>query len=287
MKRKLLMSRLLLLLTVQLLSLGSFAQTDTLLVSHQATSYLLFNEDVALVDVGMDSQYYVKIEGNAVFLKAHRANSTPTSLFVKHGDTYFTAFLSYRPSPGKMLYDYRSKDTGTVRGNTNLAASTSKTDKKEVEKRLTSWRPSPSGSKHKKVGKSGLSLSLDNIENDKQATYIGFTLSNTSSVDFVIDLVTFEQKEKRGKRFSQNNISSILIEPLDTNVEFATVEAKTAKKFSYAIPLFAMRERGKLIVTFREKSGSRIISILIPARYINNASLYQLSDQTISSHLTP
>ena len=55
--------------TLALLSHHGQAQ-DTVYVSHQAKSYLLFDHPVSLVDVGNPVWYKAQIEGNAVLVVA-------------------------------------------------------------------------------------------------------------------------------------------------------------------------------------------------------------------------
>jgi hypothetical protein len=277
-------SRFVLVLTVHFISISAFSKTDTVFISHQTTTYLLFAQAVEVVDVGMTHQYYVKIEGKAVFIKAKKAQTSSTSIFIKHGEEYFTAFLAFQASPKQILYDYRRNDTLTVSIQNNLTTTITKLDTLAIQKRLTTWSASPKGVKKKKVKKGELSLSLCHIQNDKEATYLNFTLANTSTIDYQIDLVSFERKERRGKRFSKNNINSLLIKPIKAAPEMGSIEAKKTSNLFYAIPLYAIGPRGRLTITFREKSGSRIISISLPAGFITNAALYEPLSNPITSY---
>jgi hypothetical protein len=270
MKRKPFVSCLLLLLAALFLPLFTFAIPDTVFVTHSATTYLLFTEEVTLVDIGKPSEYLSKIEGKCVFVKATREHTAPTSIFVRHENEYFVAVLAYRPQSNRFLYDYRKKASPEQKDSTGGK----QVDMQPVRKHFTAFQTAPQGIRKKHASRDKLKLSLMHLVNDKQATYLGFTLQNGSSIDYEIDLITFERKEKRGKRFSQNNISKAFIEPFVSS-GIKVVEAKQTRHLFFAIPLYALGKRSHLEVSFREKNGSRLLTLKLPSHYINQALIYQ------------
>jgi hypothetical protein len=212
MKRKTCMNRFLLSLAALLIPLFTFANPDTLFVTHEATTYLLFSEEVKLVDIGKSGEYLSRIEGKCVFVKAAQRGATPTSILVQHGEEYFVAHLAYKPFIKTFLYDRRRK-----RVKEDLPKGSSEAqilDMEGMRPHFIAFQNSPQGVKNKTVQRHHLRLSLTHLKNDKRATFLRFTLENNSSIDYQIELVTFERKEKKGRRFSQNNINSEFIEPL-------------------------------------------------------------------------
>jgi hypothetical protein len=208
-------------------------------------------------------------------VKAAKVGAASTSILVQHGDEYFVALLAYKPLSRKFLYDYRKKASPEI-----ALQKESKDDEtvdiEKVRQHFTAFQKLPQGVKTKRVGKHHLKLSLSHLVNDKEATYIGFTLRNGSSIDYKIDLITFERVEKRGKRFSSNNVNKEYIEPILSS-SIQVIGAKNKERLQFAIPLYAMGAKSYLIVTLREKNGSRLLSLKIPARYINQASIFQPS----------
>ncbi|MBD0258826.1 MAG: DUF4138 domain-containing protein [Cytophagales bacterium] len=244
------------------------AQTDTIQVTHTANTYLLFNQPVDLVAVGLAGTYLAKIEGKSVFLKAKEANVWPTTILVRSGDDYFTAQLEYNPLPEKSLYDFRST------GNASVLPAKSKTVQPlpaaTVQKRLEELSKAADGKalRTKKAG--DVRLSLVSLFNDQGATYLQLLLRNGSSIPYWLDYVGFELLEQRGKRFSNNNTDRKETLPL-VAVAPAQIAAGKAEALRFALPLYAFGRRGKLLITVRETAGSRVLHLKVPGQAINHA----------------
>jgi hypothetical protein len=275
MKRRTMTSRLLFMLAALSPSFPLFAHPDTLFVTHSATTYLLFASEVTLVDIGQKGEYVSSIEGKCVFVKAAKDGAAPTSILVQHGNEYFVALLAYKKLSSHFLYDYRKKASPEI-----ALQKESKHDEtvdiEKVRQHFISFQNLPQGIRRKRTGKDHLQLSLTHLANDKGATYLNFTLRNGSTIDYQIDMVSFERSEKRGKRFSSNNVNLEFVEPILCSSTQA-IEAKCKEALQFAIPLYALRARSHMIVTLREKNGSRMLSLKIPARYINRAGVFQPS----------
>jgi hypothetical protein len=279
MKRKTSPGRLILILAAFLPSIFTFAQGDTIFITHSATTYLLFAEEVTVVDIGKSNEYLSRIEGKCVFVKAAKEHPTPTSLLVQHGEDYFVALLAYKSQSNRFLYDFRKKvlPEKALQKDSNKEPDHSKDkniDLEKVKRHFKNFEKSLQGVKQKTLRRDDVGLSLTHVANDKEATYLSFTFQNRSSIDYVLDVVTFERKEKKGKRFSQNNVSREFIEPVVSSFT-KVIEAQGKANLQYAIPLYALGKRSHLEISFREKSGSRLLTLKLPARYINNASIYQ------------
>lgn len=279
MQRKTFTGSLMLLLAALFLPVITFAIPDTVYISHSTTTYLLFAEEVQLVDIGKDNEYLSRIEGKCVFVKAAKQHTASTSILVQHGEEYFVAHLVYTPLSNKFLYDYR-KNTSAE---TNLQKGSSKeqdtnkdknVDHEKVRRHFSSFQKSPQGAKTKTIRRGHLRVSLTHLANDKEATFLRFTFQNRSSIDYMLDVITFERKEKRGKRFSENNVNREFMEPILSSA-IEGIEAQGKASLPYAIPLYALGKRSHLEVSFREKQGSRLISLKIPTRFINNASIFK------------
>src|SRR5687767_6497741 len=84
----------------------------TVAVSDSYTTYLVFPGPVGLVDVGQASHYLVKIEANAVFVRARRASAPPTPLLIRYGSSYWLGRLVYSARPVLHLYDFQAPGNG-------------------------------------------------------------------------------------------------------------------------------------------------------------------------------
>jgi hypothetical protein len=271
MRRKTILSRLTLLVAALFSYSVSFAYPDTLFISRDATTYLLFAEQVSLVDIGSRGEYLSRIEGKCVFVKAVKEEAAPTSILVVHGEEYFVAVLAYKPFNSKFLYDYSNKlDTGKISPK-NTGSATIDMDK--VKKHFDIFHKLPQAASRKTARKNHLQLSLIRLQNDKQATYLSFTLHNGSSINYEIDLITFERKQKRGKRFSQNNVNSEFIAPLLSS-PIKVIAAKGKQPLHFALPLYALSAGSFVKLSLREKNGSRLLSLKLPTRYINQAPIF-------------
>lgn len=91
-------------------------------VSDSSTTYLVFGGPLSLVDVGMAGNYLVKIEANAVFVRAKRKNAPPTPMLIRSGSKYWMGRLVYINRPVLQLYDFQ-KDGALGFNNSSSAGS--------------------------------------------------------------------------------------------------------------------------------------------------------------------
>jgi hypothetical protein len=250
--------------------LGTFgqvlAQNDTIQVSPERTTYLLFNQPVDLVDIGLTQAYVARIEGACVFIKALQAGAAPTTLLVRSGNDYFSAHLQSHSKPPKSLYDYRGRNLSL--SSPTSSESTSVTSV-QLEQQLDRIRPAE-GKVIRQTKQHRVSLSLIGMYNDPSATYLVLRLRNRSSIPYRIDYVGFERVEKRGRRFSANNLENQETVPLGV-VAPASIGPHLTDTLRYALPLYAFGSRGKLRAMVREANGSRTLQLSIPGRLLNQA----------------
>ena len=115
-----------------------------------------------------------------------------------------------------------------------------------------------------------LVLSLANVRNDQDFTYLRLKVINKTNIDYNVDFTDFQlvenaqskflgRKKKRGpapagalRRATQPGITG-----------------RTTGYLTYAIPLYAATERGYLEVTLRELNGARVLVLPVPSRLIN------------------
>ena len=241
---------------------------DTISVTSDGTSYLIFDEPISLMNLGTKA-YIGKIEQDRMlFLKALAPNAEPTTLLVQAGSTLFTGYVRYVHKPTKSFYDYRLIDDGSPNpvhrlSSAPVVSSPGKIGKMKLAKANTSTR----------TEKDGIDLDCIQLFNDAQRTYLKLAFKNTTTVAYVLDFVSFTYKEKLPRRL-RNKVAPQYAEMMpDDKVEPARIEAGRTENFYYAIPLYSTTENGYLEVIVREKAGARVITLEIPAKKIMSASL--------------
>ncbi|SHM09687.1 DUF4138 domain-containing protein [Hymenobacter psychrotolerans] len=253
-------------------------------VSDSSTTYLVFPGPVSLVDVGQAPHYLVKIESNAVFVRAKRRNPPPTPILVRYGSRYWMGHLVYTGRPVLQLYDFQDGGAlGASAGNSArngaglsdaLALNQGQEKRELAETRLSKLATA----KHADTGglrtaENDLVLSLANVRNDKDFTYLRLKLRNTTSIDYAVDFTDFELVENSRKKFlgKKKNEARRPLAPAG-GAESQTIPARETGYLLYAVPLYAATDRGHLEITLREKFGARVLVLKVPSKVINTAA---------------
>ncbi|MBD2769346.1 DUF4138 domain-containing protein [Hymenobacter sp. BT664] len=260
--------------------------TDDLLdvaVSDSSTTYLVFGGPVSLVDVGMAGNYLVKIEANAVFVRARRKHAPPTPMLIRYGSKYWMGRLVYVNRPVLQLYDFQkdgalsingksARSTGTAPEN-ELALDKEREKKAVVEGKLQTLRKAREEHQAVAVVDNDLVLSLANVRNDKDFTYLRFKVINKTNIDYNVDFTDFQLVENAQKKFlaRKKNEARRPLAPSGGGPN-QVITGRTTGYLTYAIPLYAATERGYLEVTLRELNGARVLVLPVPSRVINRAA---------------
>ncbi|WP_190277628.1 DUF4138 domain-containing protein [Adhaeribacter rhizoryzae] len=245
-------------------------------VSDSSTTYMVFNGPVSLVDVGMADNYSVKIEANAVFVRARKKNTTPTPILIRYGSKYWMGRLVYKAGPVLQLYDFNN-NTGTMAtgGTTEnaLAMDKAEANQEVVASNLSKLRKVKEELQSVAVIENDLVLSLANIRNDKDFTYLRFKVINKTNIDYNVDFTDFQLVENSKKKFlgRKKNQARRPLEPAGGEAN-QNITGRTTGYLTYAIPLYAATENGYLEVTLRELNGARVLVLPIPSKIINKAA---------------
>ncbi|GAB3283806.1 hypothetical protein GCM10027347_60560 [Larkinella harenae] len=264
------MKRFVLLILTLLSRCMQAQEIDTIRVPLDGTSYLIFDEPISLVNLGTKA-YLGKVEDRLLFVKALTDRAEPTTLLVQAGGTLFTGYLQFARKPKKNFYDYRQ--TG------RLSAAPPSTPSKTAPATLTSSDLPFEAMKTLRMNTSvkqssgGMVMECVQLFNDEQHTYIRFTVRNTTTIGYRVDLVSFTYKEKLARRL-HNKVAPQYEEmaPVDRR-EPAHIEAGRSEDFYYALPLYSTTDKGFLEVIFREQVGARIVTVEIPSTKIKDAPL--------------
>lgn len=252
-------------------------------VSDSSTTYMVFNGPVSLVDVGMAGNYLVKIEANAVFVRAKKKRTAPTPILIRYGSKYWMGRLVYVRGPVMQLYDFNdgtpmlNNGTGSANAggslNNNLAMDKAEEKKEVVESNLLKLRKAKEEHQSVAVVGNDLVLSLANIRNDKDFTYLRFKVINKTNIDYNVDFTDFQLVENSKKKFlgkKKNEARRPLVPSGGESNQ--NITGRSTGYLTYAIPLYAATERGYLEVTLRELNGARVLVLPIPSKVINRAS---------------
>ncbi|WP_170934876.1 PAS domain-containing protein [Hymenobacter gelipurpurascens] len=227
--------------------------------------------------------YLVKIESNAVFVRARRRNPPPTPILVRYGSRYWMGHLVYTGRPVLQLYDFQDGGKlgvsagGKARNgagvNDALALDQGHEKRELAEARLaklaTAKHTDTSGLR---TADNDLVLSLANVRNDKDFTYLRLKLRNTTTIDYAVDFTDFELVENSRKKFlgKKKNEARRSLAPAG-GAESQTIPARATGYLLYAVPLYAATDRGHLEITLREKFGARVLVLKVPSKVINTA----------------
>ncbi|QKG55002.1 DUF4138 domain-containing protein [Hymenobacter sp. BRD67] len=252
-------------------------------VSDSSTTYLVFPGPVSLVDVGQAPHYLVKIETNAVFVRARRRNPPPTPILVRYGSRYWMGHLVYTGRPVLQLYDFQDGgELGVSAGNARngagvddaLALNQGQEKRELAEARLAKLAAAKhADSSGLRTADNDLVLSLANVRNDKDFTYLRLKLRNTTTIDYAVDFTDFELVENSRKKFlgKKKNEAQRPLTPAGREAS-QTIPARATGYLLYAVPLYAATDRGHLEITLREKFGARVLVLKVPSKVINTAA---------------
>ena len=261
--------KLILIFTIAIFSYPAYAQRDatldTIYVSHQAKSYLLFNEVVSLADVGNPSLYQAQIEGNSILVVAKK-DSVP--------DTPFYAVVGGKPFTGRLVYDRHPQSFYDFRGRSNASSSPGQSiSDEEVRDKLRGLK-SHEDLNYASSRENGISLILVGIVHDFSTTYLKFKVDNQTSLVYHTDFIGFERLKRYKKGFfAKDKEARFPLEPLADWGTDAVLPYSEGYLF-YALPIQSLDSKEAIIATLREKANGRSVSLKISSRLNRRADLY-------------
>ena len=262
---------------------------DTIYVSNQAKSYLLFGKPVTLADVGNPSLYQAQIEGNSVLVVASQDSVANTPFYAVVGGQPFTARLVFRPHP-KAFYDFRQ--SSNTSGETNNAVASETKTLERLQSLLTR-----NDLKYANAQQNSIRFQLVSLIHDLSTTYLKFKVENRTSLVYRTDFVGFERLKRYKKGFfAKDQEARFPIEPLvewhldeivplpdgshaydpRTTEQVASQEVLPYSEsyLYYAIPIQSLERKEAIIATLHERGSTRSVSLKISSRLIRRADLY-------------
>ena len=255
-------------------------QADTLCVSHSANSYIVFDGQIKLADIGgvpdstssaIHPGYLAQLEGNVFMLRAAKRGAPPTSLFIKASDRVLATVVSYCPAPKQFLYDLRRSATD---GGTLLRQAHRQNGQVLVTERLQSMKAGGGTVKNVRAKKDRVTLAVANIKVDHIAIYLHLKATNHSSIVYNTAHIGFENLTYYRRRLlGRKKTTSRAVLPIGPPT-LRPVRPHGEAAFYVALPLYAVGRRGALSVTLRESGGIRSVPLLIPGKKLATAELF-------------
>lgn len=244
------------------------AGQDTIYVSNQAKSYLLFDAPVSLADVGNPTLYQAQIEGNSVLIVATEDSVAGTPFYAVVGNQPFTAWLIFRPHP-EAFYDFRPINAN------KLSSTSDKTlvSSDQIHTRLQGLQ-SDADLNYVTARQGDIRFRLVGLMHDLSTTYLKFKVENHTSLIYQTDFIGFERLKRYKKGFFAKDQEAHF--PLDPVAEWQVekVLPYSESYLYYALPMQSLERKEAIIATLREKGSSRSVSLKISSRLIRRADLY-------------
>jgi len=273
---------------------AQYVSLDTIFVSTDKTTYLVFgtafDPNTDFIDIGT-KEFQSKIEGETVFLKASGTATSPTTLMIKNGNTYYHGIIEYRGSPKKTFHDYRQLESAGNLGNSyktkfseadpfKFSGEMNKGDSNDHKEELITERLEiimNSQVEIRTLGavKNRITVALTNVMTDEKVLYIKILFHNKSSGKFEIDFVNFqfiEPSKRKGLKKSPKKTTDVF--PIK-QTPGQTIKAYQKQWLGYALPLFNISNKGKLVIVFRESNGSRVVVLEVPAKAILKTKVFE------------
>ena len=250
---------------------------DTVYVNSKQNCYLAFPKDVELMDIPLGDDYFYKIEGKTIFLRAKSTDSRNTGYLVKCGDDFYEGQIIIRSQLQKTFYDFRNVTHEVTTTTTVKTIVHSDNDIEpfdtvgiRLKERFNNFK-NESIKRYKTEGivKHNIYFGLCNLKHDKENTYIKLNIINRSSLTYNIDFVQFEIVEGNTIR----NEVKIVLEAMGKEVSSNKKEAP----LYFVLPLLSIPESCSLRITLRELNGLRTIILDIPSKIILTADSYNFS----------
>jgi hypothetical protein len=258
---------------------------DTIFVN-AGTSYLIFNHDIFSFTLGNEIDFVAKVHENCIMIRSASKSNAPSSIFISYGDStyvqYYYAILQYVPGSMREFYDFRDSYNKNItsRAQRKEIQAIEKTDEQnyflsELKTISQIVKEMPDEISDLGVAENGLSAHLRLIRTDNNYAYLKFVINNNTAVDYSFDMLSFQyvQKYKTGL-FRKKKIRYLDVFPVVINAK-TLVPAYKQEVMVYIIPIFGIRAKEELLITFREHAGARNIAFTISNRDIMRAKVLE------------
>ena len=262
--------------------------TDTIYVNHDQHAYLVFDEEISLLDLWgrerVRSRHSRKCSTSQRLCgPCRKKRGVPDGSFrYCYRDQHFRTSGKQSLRGSGVLPNVAPEITLRSAGEKtmNKAASYDRrnyvpeVDISLVEERLYQLDEEKRQIHDIGVSKNKVDWSLTNLRVDNSAIYLKLRLENQSALVYRIESISVENAEFYRKRLlSKKKVNKVPVEPL---VEGSIVDVRPYDQHDYyvAIPVYAVGDQGAVMVTIRETSGIRSLQLEIPPQLMANADLF-------------
>lgn len=284
-----------LILTIVKISIlyGQYRMED-IVVNMKNTATLNFSCNIDYVIFGENPQdskgnfvnYQVFQKDNTCTFKAVKETAPETSIVVRlvNGNIFYG--IVKMGNNVKILYDYSNvgkeeeeqkkeeKSQNVKKEEKNDKVNTKTEEKDRTDERLDLIIESKDKYFNMGVKESGITYQIANIKNDSKNTYIKVKVKNDTGNDLVIDgifMKYFLGKVKGIKKNNAGNEERVTIKKVKGNLE---VKAYREEVIGIVTDLFAVGDKGKLMVRFEEKNGNRTATIEVEGSELQKIDIY-------------
>jgi hypothetical protein len=228
-------------------------------VGNQYITIVMFDEEVKEVLIS-SKEYVANVNKNVILLRSTKVNTAPTSLVVtfKSGQKIFNGLLTTTNKPQE-TYDFRTQKKE------EKAEEEAPNQDIDVLKKIEHLKTLPQECCTVGSYSRYHDIILTNIFNDEKYTYLKIYLENKTSLSFDLFEANF--------RHCNSKKSRAIVHPI-YGLEDRSIPAYGYKELIYVLPRYTTKKSGKLLVSFTEESGARVINLSIPASTLLEAKYY-------------
>jgi hypothetical protein len=271
---------------------------DTVYVSTEMTTYLIFPTPIKLLDLG-SKNYAGRIEQNKLLLKPVRGYVAPSAMMIETEDgQIYLHYIGYKQQPKRIFWDYRTTlanqatygnhnagnnyagNNGNGMAGSGISGSGNKADEIYTSKLAYLKKQKRRRLFYKKENNIGLRISALAVDNT--ATYMLLEVDNKSSIPYKLEYVSFAYKEKRKRKTRRKVVGeeNQVLPMLSQTTEM--VKPRSTSELAYAFPLFANTLKGKLEIIVRETDGNRVVRAYVPAKVLAKTLYIPTASSAIS-----
>lgn len=252
------------------------ARIDTVYSNTNKTTTLMFPGDVIMVDIGSEDFGWIK-SGNLVLVKSAVESAAPTTILVQYGadKEVYHGTVAYKAVIPQTMINFKDAEIPKMPNESRIKADSLKTLEEDLANKRLNILVADTKSKYKTLAqrneKLKLTIALSNMMTDEHNVYMKLLFINSSKLDYVIDFAEFVYSDPIEKGELKGSSDKKNVYPVVTN-KIEGIRAKEERFLGYCIPRYALSRKGELLVTIREKKGSRVMELSIPFLTIMEAT---------------
>lgn len=247
---------------------------DTIWVSKERTTIVVFNTPVTTMDIGT-RDFGGQIDATTVLLKPiGKGELTPTSIYIRHGEGFYSGTIAYKPTLDPSLYmlDFSKakKAQEIINENRAITTESESLERQEIARRLGFVEAAKDRIKQSADIKDKIIFSVSEMMYDENRYYFKLLVSNRSSTTYEIDFMEFTFVAPGGKGKNDAITPGKIVG--DNGIK--QVGSKEIKYLCYAVNRHDLPSDGKLLISLRERDGSRRMDLTLEYKHLGQARTF-------------